>query len=122
MRFFIYFLLSFQFSTIITFSQTGSLISNNRRVDWRNPGLSIQYPPAYDYIVNIKDFGAVGDSLHYDYNSIKNIINNYKDSTGFKILYFPEGIYKISHALEFENKDYTFEKHCEDNQLFLFNL
>ncbi len=61
---------------------------------------------SYDYwtgkygIVNVKDFGAVGDGVHDDTQAVQNAFN----SMGFQPtgkLYFPRGTYKITQTLDF---------------------
>lgn len=48
--------------------------------------------------INVKNYGAVGDSLTDDYSAIQNAIDG-----GFKLIYFPAGHYRISSTLILRN-------------------
>ena len=77
-------------------------------------------------VVNVKTFGAIGDGITDDSNSIRQAINN---SEG-KILYFPSGIYAISNTVTINNinnvniigdKDVTLLVNNDNSNCFTFN-
>ena len=49
-------------------------------------------------LVNVKDFGAIGNGENDDWNAINNAYNTIKNTGG--ILYFPTGIYAISKPIQ----------------------
>lgn len=53
-------------------------------------------------VVNVKDFGAVGDNVSDDLNAIQDAIN-YSQSIGGAIVFFPPGTYKISGTITINN-------------------
>ena len=69
-----------------------------------------------DY-VNVKSFGAVGDGITDDYESIWNAIV-YCDANK-KTLYFPNGVYLLGSAIDFTNLPYNYDGH--DN-MFVFSM
>lgn len=51
-----------------------------------------------EIVVNVKDFGAVGDGVTDDYDAIMSALNSLPDSGG--TIYFPAGNYAISHGID----------------------
>ena len=51
-------------------------------------------------VINVKDYGAVGDGVHDDTQAIQDAFNSMGPQPTGK-LYFPRGTYKISHTLDF---------------------
>jgi hypothetical protein len=70
-------------------------IPDSLRVDWSHAGYE-GVIPSPSQIINVKDFGAYGDSSHDDYNAIVNAINS---SSAFRVIYFPAGKYLIKSPL-----------------------
>lgn len=70
-------------------------IPDSLLVDWMKAGYSgsIANP---SLIINVKDFGAYGDSLHDDYNAIMNAINS---SSNLRVIFFPAGNYLIKSSI-----------------------
>lgn len=56
-------------------------------------------------MINVKDFGAIGDGVADDTASVNNAISNLPLSGG--VLYFPSGRYKINNPISISNKDVT---------------
>ena len=52
----------------------------------------------YEGAINVKWFGAVGDGITDDYNSIQSTIDVAEDNQG-GVVYFPQGVYKINSGL-----------------------
>lgn len=74
---------------------TAQVIPDSVRVDWSKAG----YPgaiPKPSLTINVKDFGAYGDSIHNDYNAI---INAIKSSTKPRVIFFPAGNYLIQSTI-----------------------
>lgn len=67
------------------------IIPDSLRVDWSQAGYQGTIPEP-SLIINVKDFGAYGDSLHDDYNAIMNAVNF---SSSLRVIYFPAGKYLI---------------------------
>lgn len=67
------------------------VIPDSLRVDWSHAGYSGTVPSP-SLIINVTDFGAYGDSMHYDYNSIMNAISS---SSNLRVIFFPAGNYLI---------------------------
>jgi hypothetical protein len=71
------------------------IIPDSLRVDWSHVGYEGAIPSP-SQIINVKDFGAYGDSSHDDYNAVINAINS---SSAFRVIYFPAGKYLIKSPL-----------------------
>ena len=74
---------------------SAQVIPDSLRADWSHAGFQGAIPDT-SFIINVKDFGAYGDSIHDDYNAIMNAMNS---STAFRILYFPAGNYLIKTSI-----------------------
>ena len=74
---------------------SAQVIPDSLRVDWSHAGIQGAIPDT-SFIINVKDFGAYGDSIHDDYNAIMNAMNS---STAFRIIYFPAGNYLIKTSI-----------------------
>ena len=66
-------------------------------------------------VVNVKDFGAVGDGIVDDTAAIQNAIN-----TG-KSVYFPNGIYKITSILSFNQQDVFYYGNGKNNSYLMLS-
>ncbi len=81
---------------IISTLANAQVIHDSIRVDWSGVGYQGDKPePAI--IVNVKDFGAQGDSITNDYQAIIDAVNSLNGYMG--IVYFPEGNYLINSPL-----------------------
>jgi hypothetical protein len=49
----------------------------------------------YSTIVDVKEWGAVGDGVHDDYSAIQNAINYAQTTFGSAIIWFPKGTYNL---------------------------
>ncbi len=67
------------------------VIPDSLRSDWSQAGYQ-GFIPDPALIINVKDFGAYGDSVHDDYAAIINAINS---SAALRVIYFPAGDYLI---------------------------
>src|SRR6185312_4578819 len=80
---------------VCTLCSKAQVIPDSLRVNWSSAGYAGTIPePAL--IINVRDFGAYGDSLHDDYNAIMNAINS---SANLRIIFFPAGNYLIKSTL-----------------------
>jgi len=66
------------------------------RVDWSGAGYSGVIPNP-SLIINVKDFGAFGDSVHDDYAAIMKAINS---SKLLRVIYFPAANYLIKSSIQ----------------------
>lgn len=81
-------------------SQIGSIIPPERRVDWRNPGLSVPIENKSNRFLSVIDYGAKGDGISDDTNPVIKTINDARNNiNGLSIVYFPSGIYLIKETL-----------------------
>lgn len=72
------------------------VIPSDRQVDWTEALQSYQFKnPSTE--VNVIDFGAVGDGINNDWQSIQNAIDFFEGKLG--AIYFPNGIYLIKQPL-----------------------
>ena len=76
---------------ILTTHIYAQVIPDSLRVDWSYAGFEGIIPDT-SFIINVKDFGAVGDGVHDDYSAVTNAINS---SNAFRVVYFPAGNYLI---------------------------
>ncbi len=65
------------------------------RVDWSQAGYQGAIPNP-SLIINVKNFGAYGDSMHDDYTAIMNAVNS---SASLRVIYFPAGNYLIKSSI-----------------------
>ncbi len=80
---------------ILSFQLNAQVIPDSLRTDWSHSGYSGTIPsPAL--IINVKDFGAYGDSIHDDYNAIMSAINT---SSNLRVIFFPAGNYLIKSTI-----------------------
>ena len=87
------------FFALIVFSLTSLLaqvIPASLTIDWSKAGTEGLIPKPTT-IINVKDFGALGDSLNDDYNAVINAINS---ASGLRVVYFPPGKYLIKSTIE----------------------
>jgi len=71
------------------------VIPDSLRVDWWQAGFAGSIPNP-SLIINVKDFGAVGDGVHNDYKAIMNAMNS---SSLLHVVYFPAGNYLIRSSI-----------------------
>jgi len=84
----------------VVYSQIGSIIPSDRRVDWRNAGLGIAVPGSVTRFVSVMDYGAKGDGVNNDTQPVLNAIKAASSNTsGFSMVYFPAGNYYITSPL-----------------------
>jgi len=74
---------------IVSFASSQT-IPSSRTVDWSLAGLQ-DTVPAYSNILNIIDFGAVGDGVTINDNAINSAIASLSGTAG--VIYFPEGVF-----------------------------
>lgn len=72
------------------------VIPDSLRVDWSQAGYNGIIPNP-NLIINVKTFGAFGDSVHDDYTAIMKAINS---SKLFRVIYFPAGNYLIKSSIQ----------------------
>ena len=53
-------------------------------------------------IINVKDYGAIGDGVEDDTQAIKDAITAAQDSLTCKLVFFPSGIYRITSTIKIE--------------------
>ncbi len=70
-------------------------LPDSLRIDWSTAGYSGSIPEP-SLILNVKDFGAYGDSIHDDYTAIMNAVNS---TATFRVIFFPAGNYLIKSSL-----------------------
>ncbi|MBV9962423.1 MAG: T9SS type A sorting domain-containing protein [Parafilimonas sp.] len=87
--------ITFLFLLLLFLKTLAQIIPDSLRADWSHAGLQGNIPDT-SFIINVKDFGAVGDGTHDDYNVIINAINS---SNAFRVIYFPAGNYLIKSSL-----------------------
>ena len=71
------------------------VVPDSLRVDWSHAGYDGPIPDP-GVIINVKDFGAFGDSVHDDFAAIMKAINS---SKLFRAVYFPGGRYLIKSSI-----------------------
>ena len=82
-------------SFCILLNASGQVLPDSLKIDWSSAGYNGTIPkPAL--IINVKDFGAYGDSVHDDYAAITNAI---KSASSPRVIYFPNGNYLIKTSL-----------------------
>ncbi|RMD80885.1 MAG: hypothetical protein D6820_06085, partial [Lentisphaerae bacterium] len=60
-------------------------------------------PPAQSGVVNVKDYGAVGDGVHDDTAAIREAIRKNIDRSRYRhnpMIWFPKGVYKVTGPIE----------------------
>src|SRR4051812_4951931 len=83
-------------SLFLTLHSTSQILPDSLKVDWSTAGYAGIIPqPAM--IINVKDFGAYGDSVHDDYTAIMSAINS--ATISLRVIYFPAGNYLIKTPL-----------------------
>ena len=83
------------FLRTISFAQI-DILPDSLKTDWSKAGYEGAIPKPSN-IINVKNFGAFGDSLHDDYNAVLSAINA---SSGLRVIYFPAGKYLIKTILD----------------------
>ncbi len=86
-------------SSVFVFSSikiSAQVIPDHRRFDWSKAGYEGTIPEP-KLIINVKNFGAYGDGVHNDYNSIMKAINS---SSKLRVIFFPKGLYLIRSTLK----------------------
>ena len=78
------------------FQSQAQIIPAEKRTDWSVAGYGGQLPKP-DNVVNVKDFGALGNGIDDDYQSIINAINFLNGEFG--VVYFPAGEYFIGTSI-----------------------
>lgn len=74
----------------------GQVIPDSMRVDWNQTGYEGEIPDP-ETILNVMDYGAVGDGVTNDYAAIVDAIE--AAGGGQAVIYFPEGTYLIGSSL-----------------------
>nr|MBC8527106.1 right-handed parallel beta-helix repeat-containing protein [Candidatus Cloacimonadota bacterium] len=93
--------------SIHLFSQTNNpYIPMYRQGNWRLAGLEFDNIIEVNELINVKDFiysgihySAAGNGEDDDTSIIQNAIDKANNNSGFNIVYFPAGIYKITNSL-----------------------
>jgi hypothetical protein len=65
--------------------------------------VEIVFPDDPDIIINLKEFGAIGDGTTDDTQAIQNAI--YEANRTNRALYIPNGIYRVTNEIRFERED-----------------
>ncbi|MEB3231160.1 MAG: glycosyl hydrolase family 28-related protein, partial [Leptolyngbyaceae bacterium] len=65
--------------------------------------IEIVFPADPAIVLNVREFGAVGDGLADDTVAIQNAI--YESTASSRALYFPNGVYRITQEIRFEQSD-----------------
>lgn len=84
------------------FSELNDRIINNEELN--NQTRSIIEALKLNNLVNVKDFGAIGDGVTDDTQAINNATMS-AHTNGRSGIYFPKGTYKISQSINLRNKD-----------------
>src|SRR5579862_325118 len=82
--------------TGIQFTDGQQVIPVNRQVKWKGAGIPTTNPVITKQ-VNVKTFGAKGDSINDDYSAINSAITSLGGHAG--IVYFPPGKYLVKSTL-----------------------
>jgi hypothetical protein len=91
---------TFLFISVLFFLKSSAqVIPDSLRVDWSQAGYP-GYIPDPALVINVKDFGAYGDSVHDDYKAVVNAMNS---SAVFRTVFFPAGNYLIKSSLVLPN-------------------
>ena len=80
----------------VSLNLLAQVIPDSLRVDWSGAGYQGTIPSP-SLIINVKKFGAYGDSSHDDYTAVINAINS---SSQLRVIYFPAGKYLIQSTLQ----------------------
>jgi hypothetical protein len=75
---------------------SAQVIPSSQRADWSNAGISGNIAEPSD-IVDVKSFGAKGDGMTNDYNSIQGAINSLNGASG--VVFFSAGVYLVKSPL-----------------------
>ena len=94
------------------FSQTSNpYIPLYRQGLWREAGLEFDNIIEVNELINVKDFtynevhySATGNGEDDDTSIIQNAIDKADDNSGFNIVYFPAGTYKITNSLKVQSE------------------
>ena len=70
-----------------------SYFPENGQTFWAQAGYPGDIPEIKVNIINVKDQGALGDSITDDYSAIQAAIDNAPDPA---VIFFPAGIYRIN--------------------------
>lgn len=54
-------------------------------------------------VVNVKDFGAIGDGVHDDTTEIQAALNAIANGPSGAVLYLPAGVYRITSPLTYSS-------------------
>lgn len=95
-------LLFFLFSFNFVFGEF--MLDDSRRTNWSNAGVYGGIPNISSPVVNVKDFGAVGDGTTDDSAAVANAINSIKSKLP-AVVYFPEGTYLLKSKIDLQNLD-----------------
>ena len=86
--------------TALSVRGQAQIIPESQRVNWSNAGFSGEIPNP-SLIVNVIDFGAIGNGATNDYQAIIDAINSLNGSEG--VVYFPPGNFLVQSTLSLPN-------------------
>ncbi len=101
----------------LSFNIKAQVILDSLRVDWSSAGYQGSIPSP-SLIINVKNFGAYGDSVHDDYTAVINAINS---SSQLRVIYFPAGKYLIQSTLQLPS-NVVLRGESSNNTMLYFNL
>ena len=106
------------FLPFILFTAVSQTIPASRIADWSHAG----YPgsiPSPSIILNVMNFGAVGDGINDDANSIRSAIDSLHGTRG--VVYFPAGNYLVGSTIDLPDS-VILRGESSDSSKIIFNF